>query len=67
VVKVVAENLPVASLGNSDDLKPGEWAIAIGNPFGLNNTVTAGLSAPSTEPTPWEKANAFLISKRMQP
>ena len=43
VVKVVAENLPVASLGNSDDLKPGEWAIAIGNPFGLNNTVTAGI------------------------
>ena len=43
VVKVVADNLPVASLGNSDQLKPGEWAIAIGNPFGLNNTVTAGI------------------------
>ena len=43
VVKVVADNLPVASLGNSDQLRPGEWAIAIGNPFGLNNTVTAGI------------------------
>jgi len=43
VVKVVAEKLPVAPLGNSDDLKPGEWAIAIGNPLGLNNTVTAGI------------------------
>ena len=43
VVKVVADNLPVASLGNSDLLRPGEWAIAIGNPFGLNNTVTAGI------------------------
>ena len=43
VVKVVAEKLPVASLGDSNTLKPGEWAIAIGNPYGLNNTVTAGI------------------------
>lgn len=43
VVKVVADNLPVAALGDSKRLQPGEWAIAIGNPFGLNNTVTAGI------------------------
>ena len=43
VVKVVADKLPVAPLGDSNDLKPGEWAIAIGNPLGLNNTVTAGI------------------------
>ena len=43
VVKVVAEKLPVATLGDSNMLRPGEWAIAIGNPFGLNNTVTAGI------------------------
>ena len=43
VVNLVADNLPVAALGNSDQLKPGEWAIAIGNPFGLNNPVTAGI------------------------
>ena len=43
VVKVVAEKLPVATLGDSNSLRPGEWAIAIGNPFGLNNTVTAGI------------------------
>ena len=43
VVQVVAEKLPVAPVGNSNDLKPGEWAIAIGNPLGLNNTVTAGI------------------------
>ena len=43
VVKVVADNLPVAALGDSNGLQPGEWAIAIGNPFGLNNTVTAGI------------------------
>ncbi len=43
VVKVEASNLPTVSLGNSDQLQPGEWAIAIGNPLGLDNTVTAGI------------------------
>ena len=43
VVKVVASKLPVAPLGDSDKVRPGEWAIAIGNPLGLDNTVTAGI------------------------
>ena len=43
VVKVVASKLPVAPLGDSDRVRPGEWAIAIGNPLGLDNTVTAGI------------------------
>jgi Do/DeqQ family serine protease len=43
VIKVQANSLPTVSLGNSDQLKPGEWAIAIGNPLGLDNTVTAGI------------------------
>lgn len=38
-----ANNLPTVQLGDSDSLKPGEWAIAIGNPLGLDNTVTAGI------------------------
>lgn len=37
------EPLPTVKLGDSDRLKPGEWAIAIGNPLGLDNTVTAGI------------------------
>ena len=43
VVKIQASNLPTVSVGNSEQLRPGEWAIAIGNPLGLDNTVTAGI------------------------
>jgi len=43
VVKVQASNLPTVTLGNSDRLRPGEWAIAIGSPLGLDNTVTMGI------------------------
>ncbi|MFN5924913.1 MAG: HhoA/HhoB/HtrA family serine endopeptidase [Pseudanabaena sp.] len=43
VVQVKADNLPTVSLGSSASLQPGDWAIAIGNPLGLDNTVTAGI------------------------
>lgn len=43
VVKIEANDLPTVSLGNSDQLQPGEWAIAIGNPLGLDNSVTVGI------------------------
>ncbi len=43
VVEVAQKNLPSIQLGNSEQIKPGEWAIAIGNPLGLDNTVTAGI------------------------
>ncbi|MCM1983393.1 HhoA/HhoB/HtrA family serine endopeptidase [Lyngbya confervoides] len=43
VIKIEADNLPTLSLGNSEAIQPGEWAIAIGNPLGLDNTVTVGI------------------------
>jgi len=43
VVKVKASNLPMAELGDSDAIRVGDWAIAIGNPLGLGNTVTVGV------------------------
>ncbi len=43
VIKIDAKDLPVATLGNSDEVKVGEWVIAVGNPFELMHTVTAGI------------------------
>ncbi|PHJ66150.1 serine protease [Nostoc linckia z18] len=43
VIKIDANNLPTVPVGNSDILQPGEAVIAIGNPLGLNNTVTSGI------------------------
>lgn len=43
VVQVKPDNLPTVSIGSSQNLQPGDWAIAIGNPLGLDNTVTAGI------------------------
>lgn len=43
VLKIKETNLPAISLGNSKDLAVGEWVVAIGNPFSLSSTVTAGI------------------------
>lgn len=43
VVKIEAQGLPVVQMGGAEALVPGQWAIAIGNPLGLDNTVTAGI------------------------
>ena len=43
LLKVEADNLPVVKIGTSEDLKLGEWVLAIGSPFGFDHTVTAGI------------------------
>ncbi len=43
VVKINGNNLPIASLGDSEQVQVGDWAIAVGNPLGLDNTVTLGI------------------------
>jgi len=43
VIKIDAKELPAIEIGNSDDVKVGEWALAVGNPFDLTSTVTAGI------------------------
>ncbi len=43
VIRIDAKDLPVAMLGNSDEVQVGQWAIAIGNPLALTSTVTAGI------------------------
>ena len=43
LIKIDAKQLPAIAIANSDDVKVGEWVLAVGNPLGLNNTVTAGI------------------------
>lgn len=43
VIKIDAKNLPIVRLGNSDQIEVGEWVVALGNPFGLSHSLSAGI------------------------
>ncbi|MDB5796658.1 MAG: DegQ family serine endoprotease [Paucimonas sp.] len=51
VVKIEGNNLPRLSVGDSNKVRAGEWVIAIGSPFGLENTVTAGIVSAKARDT----------------
>lgn len=60
VLKIDAKNLPVVSLGNVADLKVGAWVLAIGSPYGLENTVTAGVVSAKGRSLPNDGSVPFI-------
>lgn len=60
VLQIEARNLPVVSLGHSKDLRAGEWVLAIGSPFGFENTVTAGVVSAKARSLPDDSSVPFI-------
>ncbi|MCZ8236343.1 MAG: Do family serine endopeptidase, partial [Inhella sp.] len=60
VLRIDAKNLPVVTLGKVADLKVGEWVLAIGSPFGFENTVTAGVVSAKGRSLPDDSAVPFI-------
>ncbi len=60
VLKIDAKNLPVVPIGRSTDLKVGEWVLAIGSPFGLDSSVTAGVVSAKGRSLPDDSHVPFI-------
>jgi len=60
LLKIKADNLPVVKLGSSKALKPGEWVLAIGSPFGFDYSVTAGIVSAKGRSLPRENYVPFI-------
>ncbi len=60
VLKIDAKNLPVVPLGGARDLKVGEWVLAIGSPFGFENSVTAGVVSAKGRSLPDDSLVPFI-------
>jgi serine protease Do len=60
VLKINASNLPVVTLGSAENLRVGEWVLAIGAPFGFENTVTAGVVSAKGRSLPDDSAVPFI-------
>jgi serine protease Do len=60
VIKISATNLPIVKLGDPSKLKPGQWVLAIGSPFGFENSATAGIISATSRSIPGENAVPFI-------
>ncbi len=60
VIKIDAKNLPTVAMGNTRDLKVGQWVLAIGSPFGFENTVTAGVVSAKGRTLPDDSYVPFI-------
>lgn len=60
LLKIDAHDLPVVSIGNSNDLKVAEWVLAIGSPFGFDHSVTAGIVSAKGRSLPSENYVPFI-------
>lgn len=66
LLKIDATGLPVIPMGNSDDLKVGEWVLAVGNPFGFTSTVTAGIVSAKARSLSGSRGGQMSIESYIQ-
>ncbi len=60
VIKINASNLPIVKLGDPSRIRPGQWVLAIGSPFGFENTATAGIISATSRSVPGENYVPFI-------
>jgi len=60
VIKIDAKDLPVVRIGNPETTRVGEWVVAIGAPYGLENTVTSGIVSAKSRSLPGDAAVPFI-------
>lgn len=66
LIKINGKNLPTLPIGDSDNLKVGEWVLAVGNPYNLSSTVTAGIVSAKARSMGGEGSNGPQISSFIQ-
>ncbi len=62
LIKITANNLPVVKIGNPSQMKPGNWVVAIGSPFGLDNTITQGIISAMSRNLPDDSSVPYIQS-----